>query len=98
MSDRPISVGDLVQVVRGCCNCWHGLVMTVSKFYDTGSNWKCTKCKANQDFDYEPTAYDGSRAIGVGRHFPLAWLKRIPPLDELEKSQTAHDLDIKEPA
>jgi hypothetical protein len=97
MSERPIQVGDLVQVVRSNgCTCGApqkslGRVFRVSaiKTYLAGS--KCSDCKRDlTDRPYVCASDDGRREYGLPR------LKRIPPLDELEGVRTEDK--IKEPA
>lgn len=75
MSD--IKVGDLVQVVRGH-PCDLGNVGVVLDIH-TWPLWSCPKCGK----------YESGPFVGATLHFPfsgapLSWLKRIPPLSELE--------------
>ena len=90
MSDRPIAVGDLVQVLHQCCYAEHiGKIFTVSLLY-----FGCGKCDfCRTDHTGVPSAHlDGAEDWGFRR----SWLKRIPPLDELESTKT--DEPMKEPA
>ncbi len=93
MSERPIQVGDLVQVVRWSqCGCGLGEVGRVSEFLEC-ENSGCGLCKT------PPTKKTGTAAANIksGRFcVPLEWLKRIPPLDELEGERTQET--IREPA
>lgn len=81
---EPIKVGDLVMVLRTHCRSREeGAVMTVTNlaFPKTGTCWGCGKeliaCAAELD--------------GAGWN-PLQWLRRIPPLDELERDQIVKEL------
>lgn len=88
MSDRPIAVGDLVQVVRWpCCDFHVGAIRTVEGFvhFETAH---CAICGASG-----PSS--NANLSGDGRA-PVAWLKRIPPLSELEGMRTEET--TKEPA
>ena len=89
--DKPIQVGDLVQIVHSCCGEFIGTVATVISFKEPATG-PCATC--------------GEKASGLIRakfdreKFPLtapvAWLKRIPPIEELEGQSTEEDL--REPA
>lgn len=76
-NDKPISVGDLVQVVKPCCDHYAGLTFVVEKLIDVG-NWvwvrpTCEFC------GYRPS--DKMWACGAPPPvLPLSMLKRIPPL------------------
>lgn len=89
---RAIQVGDLVVVVRGH-DCALGFTFRVASFcQQTGGGWTCPRCRAR---DLAPEALTAAtwRYQGGGG-FPTGWLKRIPPLDELEGERT--DEQIKE--
>ena len=91
MSDRPIQVGDLVQIIRarGCCpdhTSW-GYTFVVSKIMD--SNWVCLYC--GKEHERLLCAFEKDTCIAETRR-----LKRIPPLEELEGQRTEEKL--KEPA
>lgn len=87
MSDRPIQVGDMVQVVRWpCCGMRLGAIRTVEKFRQV-SSLKCCGCWAE---------HSGMFAYLDNGECPAEWLKRLPPLSELESSKT--DEPLKEPA
>ena len=85
MSER-IEVGDLVAVVRVCCSNSKalGLVRTVTGFLD-GSVSACSVCHT------APSRGTPAATLGIdpadGRIWlvPLSWLKKIPPLKELER-------------
>ena len=99
MTERAIAVGDLVQVVRGhscLLDAIGGQVYVVDALNPPqGGGWHCPVCKQ-----------DNAGPDEIGAHapwmrnprsgIPLSWLKRIPPLDELESTKT--DEPMKEPA
>ena len=90
--NKPISVGDLVQIVRTDCEESArkvvGLVYTVGGIGTEGRH--CNWCKQ----EYPASAI--ALFAGTKRGAPLPWLKRIPPLEELEGEKTQED--IREPA
>lgn len=77
--DKPISVGDWVQVVKPMPCCGHttpmqGHIFQVSSFQlDIG--YRCEYCGASTD---------GTSASGGERPVDVPRLKRIPPLEELD--------------
>lgn len=79
MSDKPISVGDLVMLVKGCCQDAEkhlGWVGTVEGVLQTHSYCHCGD------------SFAGLCAIVTIEKrgdLPLRWLKRIPPLEELDE-------------
>lgn len=82
-ANEPICPGDLVRIVRNCdCNPTRGLgyIFRVEKV-EPALNWECRRCK-NVIRDERPLAF-GRVSVGEGWH-PVAWLRRIPPLAELE--------------
>ena len=92
MSDRPITVGDLVVTVRSCCDRYMDGVYTfqVDSIVYREFTTVCEGCRQRLpkgNFARDTTSYYGA---------PVSWLKRIPPLDELEGTKT--DEPIKEPA
>ena len=94
--DKPIAVGDLVQVVRlsVCCgNGRLGRIFTVAKLIDT-SHISCTACGAKYHRINAVADERGSVGINITR------LKRIPPMSELEgaQSEETRKLPTKEPA
>lgn len=75
--DRPIQVGDLVQVVKSCCDRHtRSPVFVVSKIFPAGDE-ECLFC----DHKFKRVIEAGDEE---GWSYPLEWLKRIPPLEELE--------------
>lgn len=88
--DKPISVGDLVVVVKPCGHCGDakdlGLIYRVAYIWESGAPTDCCR-----DRTKEVCAYP---AEGLGHALPT--LKRIPPLGELEGQPTQEDM--KEPA
>lgn len=84
--DKPISVGDMVMVVRDCCSKYLGLTFRVEEVWTPSQGVICTECRL--DFGSIAVAETGMpKGIPAGR-LPLAWLKRIPPLSELEGEKT----------
>ena len=79
MSER-IAVGDLVQVVKWpCCNRHTGKIFTVVNISGSGGV-ACAGCRAiHYGAHSESDLQDGDVCWA-----PNAWLKRIPPLDEIE--------------
>ena len=97
MSDKPISVGDLVSVVRPLrekCKCtgsshsplvkW---VFRVDRITNTASH--CPVCK--HVWPFEQSAWPE----GEFEVYALYRLKRIPPMSELESSVEGDKLDIR---
>jgi hypothetical protein len=83
--DRPISVGDLVQVVRwDCCAGILGEVFRVQIIRQSTPKARCTYCKAEQG---SVLAVDSDKYMA-----PLAWVKRIPPLEELDEVRTEDEV------
>ena len=81
---EPIKVGDLVMIVRVCCAKRDalGAIFSVAGIdsYRTGA-WQCRHCMTTgRDCRVKATAKYGDGNM----HAPLSWLKRIPPLSELE--------------
>jgi hypothetical protein len=91
--DKPISVGDLVMVIRGMLCCGGGShigeMFVVRDIYQYAGG-HCELCKAPQSSGLAaaPDHTSGGQA--------LFRLKRIPPLEELEGEK--RDEKIKEPA
>ena len=91
MSDRPIQVGDLVFQFTACCarefdrSPYVGVPHTLTRIAPRVAS--CRFC-----------GFEASGLAGyVGRPgIYLPWLKRIPPLSELEGQRTQEDM--KEPA
>lgn len=96
MSDRPIQVGDLVQIVRWpCCGEFLGVVFVVGEIFRHKSHPQCTACK--QTIHEATLCLEGNSAPNKDKLCaPKPWLKRIPPLEELEGQKSQEDM--KEPA
>ena len=94
MSDRPIQVGDLVQVIKPlfCCgdtsHC--GRIFKVIVFNTDLADTACQLCGGTAN----PTANALFSGATIG--YDVRRLKRIPPLSELEGERTEENL--KEPA
>jgi len=85
---EPIGVGDLVMVVRGhsCVMERLGGVPYRVKHIAPQRNggWHCSRCGT---WDIAPEELVGAGFEGVhvaGNGIPLGWLKKIPPLSELD--------------
>lgn len=77
---EPIKVGDLVQVVYVCCDkTWLNNIFQVSVI-DIG---KCSCVTCGKQTLREACASGMSIFV-----IPTSWLKRIPPLSELESTET----------
>ena len=88
---EPIKAGDLVQVVRWpCCGVYLGRVFRVDFIGEGSSEYLCKKCGGAHG------AATAMHAEDARNCFPVPYLKRIPPLSELEGQPTQQD--IKEPA
>ncbi|MCR4300666.1 MAG: hypothetical protein NUV51_03575 [Sulfuricaulis sp.] len=85
-----IKEGDLVQVVRWpCCGVGLGGVFRVVEILSPNAG-HC-KCGAPQPFEAHPVgAGIPSKRWGA----PISWLKRIPPLAELDDVQTKEEIEI----
>ena len=86
MSER-ISVGDLVAVVRTCCvpHLSGTSVFVVAEIHDQAfrsNDVFCSECRASL-----PVESYATHALGIWG-LPISWLKRIPPLSELESART----------
>ena len=88
MSEKPIAVGDLVQVVRPapCCGTTRGMgiIFTVSGL-EPFPRW-CQFCFQGE----------WKSALGYGTPVRVDRLRRIPPMPELEGERTEEQL--REPA
>lgn len=76
-----INPGDLVVVMRWpCCGVNIGKIATVKEIHGHAEDGTCVTCQTlsviTGPFQYA--------IIHTGRPIPLAWLRRIPPLDELD--------------
>ena len=93
MSDKAISVGDLVQVVRvDKCRC-QGTLGSIFKVKAIISQWPfgriCNGCGDRRALN-EPHAEDEAD----GTVAPLWRLKRIPPLSDLEGETRKEELTV----
>lgn len=91
--DEPINVGDLVMLVRGheCLMARHGgLIFRVAQLVpQRGGGWKCPKCGER---DIGKNDAWGAHWTMEDKGIPLSWLKRIPPLDELDDVQRDEEI------
>lgn len=97
MSDRPIQVGDLVQVVRASeCGCTStvGLIFRITE----PPSWWISRCNTCGDRRMNTLLYESGISASNGSTYGFEGyrLKRIPPLEELEGQRTQEDM--KEPA
>lgn len=76
---EPIKVGDLVMVVRDCCGKYLGEIFTAQDLPSRADHAFCDFCKLDHSAPFFAN-YGGSHRGAR----PLPWLKRIPPLSELE--------------
>lgn len=76
MSDKPVSVGDLVAVVHECCQ-QIGLLGRIRQV--TKIQVSPTRCPYCGDYDAGVHVLSATSNNGV----PIHWVKRIPPPDEL---------------
>jgi len=85
---KPIQVGDLVVVVRVCCVGYQDISPWLFRVGDVHSVMprKCACCGT----ELPDTQFASTSKKYVG--FPIPWLKRIPPLDELEGEQRKEEL------
>lgn len=102
--DESIQVGDMVVMVRGH-DCLYqrkaGVPFVVTGFVrPKGGGWTCGYCKQRSVGADEPGALGLLSKKKVTEYsapaIPISWLKRIPPLAELESEKTQED--IREPA
>jgi hypothetical protein len=90
---EPIKVGDLVVLVRGheCALAEAGGVPFVfNATYRYTTSVHCARCKADPLFG--PGDYPRLPKSLGGWVVPMTWLKRIPPLDELEREQEKKEI------
>ena len=89
--DKPISVGDLVVAVRdGGCGGHLGEFYTVLEIGNSSvADFSCQRCGGIHLFPGTPALVD--RGAGAG-YLPLSWLKRIPPLEELDKLKREQEI------
>lgn len=94
MNER-IRLGDLVRVVRWpCCGRFVGTIFKVTDMGVFPDSIQCGPrgggCMTEHAVSMQAWACDDSIPDGTGRCkvAPVAWLKRIPPLSELESTET----------
>lgn len=86
MSDRPIQKGDLVMIVRGCCQEVIGVIFTVAAIEKIPLP-NCQYCGN----DHSGLFARATERYKLGStHAPLFWLKRIDP-GALSEDVPAHD-------
>ena len=92
MSDRPIQVGDLVVIMQACCD-HKRVVGTLGRVTELATaTTVCGKCR--QPYNGRHAWFENCNHYG----FPAKWLKRIPPMGELEGQRTEESLRDKEPS
>ncbi len=91
MSDRPIRVGDLVVQIKTCCEPdeFVGIPFVVEKLVFCSA--PCSECGDSYSglHVYEQEDEDWFEAW-----IPIHWLKRIPPLSELESEKSEDCLTV----
>lgn len=92
MSEQ-IKVGDLVQVVKWpCCGSHLGRIFKVGAMWNGVSDVNgCWQCSFIQSAGSPVIAGEGSRDSD-GFRAKIEYLKRIPPLDELERVSEREEL------
>jgi hypothetical protein len=92
---KPIAVGDLVMIVRGCLPELYGTVFQVSKLHYRDID-KCPSCEARHRelFAISTTPYGEIEYFGKCYAAPLSWLQRIPPPEELSTIKELDDLTV----
>jgi hypothetical protein len=85
-----IKSGDIVMVIRDCCGHWVGKVFTAGE--DLFGEGYCEHC----NYSKIERSVKNPEWSEIGQIFalPAKWLKRIPPLDELERDQIVKELSI----
>ena len=84
-----IRVGDLVVVVRWHpCGCGLGQIGRVTEMFGSGNCLGCEICKRTYTPEVHEACYVEDGLIC------LRWLKRIPPLSELEGERTEEELHV----
>lgn len=87
---NEIKAGDLVQVVRCCCVAYVDMTATfvVTRLNRPSLRDHCGTCKTVLPDEPFAMATDNAGEGGI----PVSWLKRIPPLGELD--DVRHDEEI----
>lgn len=88
--EKPIEAGDLVIITWRCCGAFSGMIKTVDRIYEEpiamGYGLRCAMCNKHVDYstlaDLSPTFQGFTYARA-----PLAWLRRIPPMEELQSDR-----------
>ena len=89
MSDKPIQVGDLVVQIRACCahelteSPFTGIPFVVNSFFY--AEGVCDHCGSLGKSTFAESDHEFSVYV--------KWLKRIPPLDELESEQRKEEIE-----
>lgn len=87
--DRPIQVGDLVVILRGCCDDSQvGHIKTVEGIRHYG-RLHCSACGLEISHPFA-TWLNGRHMWGR----PLSWLKRIDPLSELDDVKREEEITV----
>ena len=91
--DRPLEVGDLVVVIRTCCvNTYKesggavGTVKEINNYFSFDGKWQCAYCHKIGDGQCI-TAFNAPYTAA-----PASWLRRIPPLSELESVKQTEEI------
>lgn len=88
MSDNAIRIGDLVYVSGGC-HCHDGFTFTVLGFVDWDApDWLLICDSPRKHY----VSYRGRFAKSGKRAIPLPWLRRIPPLAELDEAERKEEI------
>jgi hypothetical protein len=85
-----IQVGDLVMMVRCCCErsgLRLGEIAVAKSIYAYGTK-KCKGCGWRAEGSVFIVDFPKDNGL------PASWLKRIPPLDELERDQIVKELSL----
>lgn len=81
---EPINVGDMVIIVRWpCCGAGLGKIYSVVDLSPSaGPLFVCGSCKKQMD-----TGQERDAQLTTKGWIHLSWLRRIPPLSELESTE-----------
>lgn len=86
---EPIKAGDLVQVVRPCCS--HQLDQTIFVVGEVVPSPCIAFCRGCGHEAPAGTLVARVEESAIGKE--LAWLKRIPPLSELEDEKQREEIE-----